>query len=199
MLIDRFKDIRIVLGSQSPRRKELLKKVGLDFEVVVKETDERFDADQSPEAIVESIALKKLLSFDVSSFGEALVITADTVVVHDGRILGKPQHAREAFQMLHRLQGASHQVLTAVALRYRGQTHTFVEETTVELYALSDDEILFYIDNCRPFDKAGSYGIQEWIGLIGVKAITGSYENVVGLPVARLYQEIKRLLGNPTV
>lgn len=194
MLIDRFKDIPIVLGSQSPRRKELLQKMGLEFEVVVKETDERFNADQTPPAIVESIALKKLLAFDIPSFRETLVITADTVVVYDDSILGKPKNKQEAFQMLNKLQDGSHQVLTAVALRYRGQMHAFVEETTVEFYALSDEEIFSYIDNYRPFDKAGSYGIQEWIGLIGIKTMTGSYENVVGLPTARLYQEMKRVV-----
>lgn len=195
MLFNKFKEIPIVLGSQSPRRKELLQKMGLDFQVIVKETDESFEASQSPIAIVESIALKKLFAFDTALFQDKLVLTADTVVVYDNRILGKPRNEEEAFQMLNKLQGRVHQVLTAVALLYQGQKHTFVEETFVEFYPLSKEEIFYYLENYRPFDKAGSYGIQEWIGQIGIKSITGSYENVVGLPTARLYQELKRVTG----
>lgn len=193
MLLNKFKNIPVVLGSQSPRRKELLQKMGFDFQVVVKETDERFDANQSPLAIVENIAVKKLLAFNTPSFKDALVITADTVVVSDDSILGKPRNEQEAFRMLNKLQGDSHQVLTAVALQYQGQRHSFVDETMVDFYPLSEEEILYYLTLYRPFDKAGSYGIQEWLGLIGVKSIRGSYETVVGLPTARLYQEMKRM------
>lgn len=194
MLLNKFKDIPVVLGSQSPRRRELLQKMGFDFQVVVKETDESFDASQSAVAIVKSIAMKKLLAFDTPSFQDALVITADTVVVSGDSILGKPEDERAAFQILNKLQEGRHQVLTAVALQYQGQRHSFVEETLVEFYPLSEEEIRYYIAHYRPFDKAGSYGIQEWVGLIGIKSITGSYENVVGLPTARLYQEMKGLL-----
>lgn len=193
MLIERFKNIPIILGSQSPRRKELLAKLGFDFEVVVKETDENFDAQQSPQEIVEHIAVNKVKAFDNVAFSDKLVITADTVVVCGTDILGKPRDAAEAFEMLSRLQGGSHKVLTAVALQYQGELRAFVEETAVTFYSLSAAEIHYYIDRHRPFDKAGSYGIQEWIGFIGIRSITGSYENVVGLPTARLYQEMKRI------
>lgn len=193
MPINTLKDIPIILGSQSPRRKELLQKMGFDFQVIVKETDEHFDEQQSPQEIVKHIAVNKILGFDSISFHDALVITADTVVVCRGNILGKPRDEKEAFQMLNQLQGDSHTVLTAVALQYQGKLHSFVEETRVAFYPLSEQEILFYLENYRPFDKAGSYGIQEWIGFIGIKSITGSYENVVGLPTARLYQEMKKL------
>ena len=193
MLIERFKNIPIILGSQSPRRKELLAKLGFDFEVVVKETDENFDAQQSPREIVEHIAVNKVKAFDNVAFSDKLVITADTVVVCGTDILGKPRNAAEAFEMLNRLQGGSHKVLTAVALQYQGELSAFVEETAVTFYPLSAAEIHYYIDRYRPFDKAGSYGIQEWIGFIGIRSITGSYENVVGLPTARLYQEMKRI------
>lgn len=193
MLIERFKNIPIILGSQSPRRKELLAKLGFDFEVVVKETDETFDAQQSPREIVEHIAVNKVKAFDNVAFSDKLVITADTVVVCGTDILGKPRNAAEAFEMLNRLQGGSHKVLTAVALQYQGELSAFVEETAVTFYPLSAAEIHYYIDRYRPFDKAGSYGIQEWIGFIGIRSITGSYENVVGLPTARLYQEMKRI------
>ncbi|HLT88601.1 MAG TPA: Maf family protein [Sphingobacterium sp.] len=193
MLLSKFKNIPIILGSQSPRRKELLQKMGFDFQVIVKETDEHFDGQQSPQEVVEHIARNKILGFDSISFHDTLVITADTIVVCRGDILGKPRDTQEAFQMLNRLQGDSHTVLTAVALRYQGKLYSFVEETLVEFYPLSEQEILFYLENYRPFDKAGSYGIQEWIGFIGIKSITGSYENVVGLPTARLYQEMKKI------
>lgn len=193
MLIEKFKGVPIILGSQSPRRKELLQKMGFDFQVIVKETDEHFDEQQSPQEVVEHIAVNKIIGFDSVSFHDTLVITADTVVVCQGDILGKPCDEKEAFQMLNKLQGGSHTVLTAVALQYQGKIHSFVEETLVEFYPLSEQEIFFYIENYRPFDKAGSYGIQEWIGFVGIKSITGSYENVVGLPTARLYQEMKKL------
>lgn len=193
MLLNKFDNIPIILGSQSPRRKELLQKMGFDFQVVVKETDEQFDAQQSPHEIVEHIATNKILGFDKISFHDILVITADTVVVCRGEILGKPRNEKEAFRMLNNLQGDSHTVLTAVALQYHGKRHSFVEETGVTFYPLSEQEIHFYLETYRPFDKAGSYGIQEWIGFIGIKSITGSYENVVGLPTARLYQEMKKL------
>jgi|SRR5690606_25063948 len=193
MLLNTFKNIPIVLGSQSPRRKELLQKMGFDFQVIVKETDESFDAQQSPQEIVKHIAIHKMRGFDSSVFHDTLVITADTIVVYKDEILGKPRDEKEAFQMLHKLQGDHHAVLTAVTLQYQGKLHSFIEETQVTLYPLSEAEILFYLENCRPFDKAGSYGIQEWIGFIGIKSLTGSYENVVGLPTARLYQEMKKL------
>jgi len=194
MLLNTYKNIPIVLGSQSPRRKELLQKMGIDFEVIVRETDEHFDARRSPEEIVRHIALNKLGGFDDETFRDTLVITADTVVVCQGEVLGKPCDEQEAFQMLDKLQDGHHAVLTAVALRYQGKQHVFVEETVVEFYPLSEEEIRFYIGTYRPFDKAGSYGIQEWIGFIAIKSISGSYENVVGLPTARLYQEMKRVL-----
>jgi|SRR5690606_4498631 len=193
MLLNKFKDIPIILGSQSPRRKELLQKMGFDFQVIVKETDEHFDKQQSAREVVEYIAINKIQGFDSASFHDTLVITADTIVVHQDEILGKPHDEKEAFEMLDKLQGAHHVVLTAVALQYQGKRHSFVEETLVEFYPLSAEEIIFYMENYRPFDKAGSYGIQEWIGFIGIKSITGSYENVVGLPTARLYQEMKKL------
>lgn len=191
--MDKLKDLRVVLGSQSPRRKDLLKRLGIDFEVVVFETDEYVDNNLKPHEIVLNIAQSKLAQFETNDFFEAFVITADTVVVHENKILGKPKDRDDAFHTLHCLQGSKHTVLTAVATSYRSNKYSFIEETQVEFYPLSDQEILNYIDNFSPFDKAGSYGIQEWLGLIGIKGIYGSYENVVGLPTARLYQEIKAM------
>lgn len=194
MLSNILSGIPIVLGSQSPRRRELLTKMGLTFEVIVNETDESFDASQSPEAIVKHIAVQKIKGFSSEAFKDALVITADTVVVLGERqILGKPKDALEALTMLRKLQGGTHRVMTAVAIQYQGRLSSFVEVTEVTFYALSEAELQFYIKQDRPFDKAGGYGIQEWIGFVGIQSIKGSYENVVGLPTARLYQELKKL------
>ena len=194
MLAEILKGIPVVLGSQSPRRRDLLAKMGVEFEVIVKETDESFDASQSPKEIVKHIAAQKMEGFASSAFQDTLVITADTVVVEADRILGKPRDEADALAMLRSLQGGNHTVLTAVAIRYQGDLRVFVEETQVNFYPLSDAEIQFYIAQNRPFDKAGAYGIQEWIGFIGIKSIVGSYENVVGLPTAHLYQELKKII-----
>lgn len=193
MLVDKFKDIPIILGSKSPRRKELLQNIGLDFQVIVKETEECVDPELSPQQNVVNIAITKNAAFRGKPYDDSLIITADTVVVHQDQILGKPRDKQEAFQVLRKLKGNKHMVYTAVALCYRGKERSFVEGTAVEFYPLSEEEIRYYIEQYRPFDKAGSYGIQEWIGFIGIKSITGSYENVVGLPTAKLYQELKTI------
>lgn len=194
MLIETLKEIRVVLGSQSPRRKELLANLGVDFQVLVKDTSEDFNPLDSPMEIVRSIALEKLQAFDLPEFQDSLVITADTVVVHQGQILGKPKDQAEAIRTIRALQANQHEVLTAVAIAYQGKTHTFVETTAVSFYPMTAAEVAYYVEQYLPLDKAGSYGIQEWIGLIGIESIEGSYENVVGLPTARLYQELKTIV-----
>ncbi|MFD2968141.1 Maf family protein [Sphingobacterium bambusae] len=194
MLIETLKEIRVVLGSQSPRRKELLANLGVDFQVLVKDTSEDFNPLDSPMEIVRSIALKKLQAFDLPEFQDSLVITADTVVVHQGQILGKPKDQAEAIRTIRALQANQHEVLTAVAIAYQGKTYTFVETTAVSFYPMTAAEVAYYVEQYLPLDKAGSYGIQEWIGLIGIESIEGSYENVVGLPTARLYQELKTIV-----
>lgn len=184
---------QIILGSQSPRRSQLLSELGLKFEVVVRETDEVVDALLQPVDVVRAIAEKKAEAFQYD-FVSALIITADTIVVTAGQdILGKPKTKEEAFQVLKMLSANVHEVITAVCILNSGKLTTFSESTEVEFYPLSDDEINFYIDKFEPFDKAGSYGIQEWIGRMGIKSIKGEYTNVVGLPTARLYQELKKL------
>ena len=194
MILRVVKDIDVVLGSQSPRRTALLTNMGIAHEVVVIPTDESYDPSLTAEAIVDHIARIKLHAFDEDTYANNLVITADTVVVHDGEILGKPKDRDEAICVLKALQGKSHLVMSAVALRWKGNVSSFVETTEVVLLPLSDEEICYYVDSFKPFDKAGSYGIQEWIGLVGIDSIHGSYENVVGLPTARLYQKLKDLL-----
>jgi len=194
MLMDALKGVRVVLGSQSPRRKELLARMDVDFEVVAKDAPEHYDPSDDPEKIVLGIALNKLAAFGPPEFAEALVIVADTIVVHRGNILMKPTDEADAFRMLRTLQNDKHDVLTAVAFSHSGKTRRFVERTTVEFGPLSDAEIRSYIRTYQPYDKAGAYGIQEWLGFVAVRRITGSYENVMGLPTARLYRELKDVL-----
>lgn len=193
LLTERLRNTPVILGSKSPRRKKLLEDMGVNFDVVVREIEEAIFPNANAVEIVEYIACNKLKQFD-GDFDKSLVITADTIVVYGDDILGKPRNKQEAQSMLETLQGTQHRVLTAVALAYQSERLSFVEETIVELFPLSSKEIEFYIDNFSPFDKAGAYGIQEWIGFVGVKSIQGAYENVVGLPTARLYQELKKLL-----
>lgn len=192
MMLENLKNKTVILGSQSPRRKQLLSGLGIEFEVEVRETDEYVDPSLSAPEAVRQIALQKVKAFTDKS--DCLVICADTVVVSAaGEILGKPRTEAEAKQTLRNLSGQKHLVITAVALQWRAVIHSFVETTTVYFHNLDQDEIDYYVTHFSPLDKAGSYGIQEWIGLIGIEKIEGEYNNVVGLPTARLYQELKKL------
>ncbi|MVZ64994.1 septum formation protein Maf [Sphingobacterium sp. DK4209] len=194
MLQDKLKDISVILGSKSPRRKELLSAMDISFEVEVIETDESFDTTLDSVSIVKSIAENKLSAFDSEGYFDRLVICADTVVVDDkGSVLGKPANLAEAKSVISSLAGKPHTVYTAVAIAYRDVSLSFVEETTVWLNPLTVEEIDYYVERYKPLDKAGSYGIQEWIGRIGINKIVGSYENVIGLPTARLQQELKTI------
>lgn len=186
--------LRIVLASQSPRRRELLSQLGLSFEVASKDVDESFPPHLHPADAARYIAERKAREFS-GDWPDALVITADTIVTIDGQILGKPADAAAARGMLHRLSGRAHEVITAVAFSWQGQIHVFHETTEVRFRALATWEIEHYITNYRPFDKAGAYGIQEWIGMAAIETVTGSYTNVVGLPTARVYQELQRIAG----
>jgi len=194
MIQDKLKNISIILGSKSPRRKELFASMDIAFEVEVKETDESYDPTLSAVEIVKYIAETKLSGFDRHRYFDKLLICADTIVVDEqGDVLGKPADLEEAKAVIKRLAGKSHRVYTAVALAYQHQKVSFVEETTVWLNNLSNEEIDYYVERYKPLDKAGSYGIQEWIGRVGINKIIGSYENVIGLPTARLQQELKRV------
>ena len=177
---------RIILGSGSPRRKELLYQLGLDFEVIVKEVDETFPDNMLASNVPVFLAQKKCKEFSCVQ-GE-LVITADTIVICEETILGKPKGDEEAYSMLRKLSGKMHQVITGVCLQSFEKTHYFSDETVVYFSELSDTDIWYYIQNFKPFDKAGGYGIQDWIGLRTINRIEGSYTNVVGLPTQKLYQ-----------
>lgn len=192
-LLNIIGETKIILASNSPRRKELLNQLGLDFEVRTQDLDESFPASFRPEAVAVYIAEKKANSF-INQIKDELLIAADTVVAIDDNIFGKPVGVADATLMLKRLSARSHEVITGVALLYLGKIYSFYEKTIVHFKELTDSEIAYYIEEYQPFDKAGSYGIQEWIGMIAVVKIEGSYSNVVGLPTARLYHEIGSFL-----
>ncbi|KXB37005.1 septum formation protein Maf [Bacteroidales bacterium KA00344] len=183
---------KIILASNSPRRRELLAGLGYDFEVrVMQGIDEGYPAGLSMEEIPQYIAKEKADAYEV---GETeILLTADTVVVLDNEVLGKPKDVADASRMLHELSGRTHHVITGVCLTTTSMQRQFSVVTEVTFKPLTDREIEYYISNYQPFDKAGAYGIQEWIGYIGVTAIRGSYFNVMGLPVQRIYQELQQI------
>lgn len=186
--------MKIILSSNSPRRKELLAGLGVDFEVrVLKGVDERYPDDIPLNEVPLYIAIEKASAYTVAK--DELVVTADTVVIVDNEILGKPKDKAEAYGMLRKISGKTHQVVTGVCLTTIDDQRSFTVTTDVEFKELSDNEIYYYIDKYRPFDKAGAYGIQEWIGYVGVLSLKGSYYNVMGLPVQRIYEEFTSYFG----
>jgi septum formation protein len=182
----------IILASKSPRRQELLRQMDIDFRVVLKDVDESYPDDLSPEEVALYIASKKAEAFD-ETIGDEVVLTADTIVCVDGLILGKPETLEHAVEMLKMLSGRVHKVITGVCLLHKHKYNKFFDVSEVFFRKLTDDEITSYVEKYQPLDKAGSYGIQERIGLIGIERINGSYTNVVGLPTEKLYQLLKSL------
>jgi septum formation protein len=188
-------EYHIVLASNSPRRRELLAGLGLDFQVkVLPDIAETYPADLPVAQIAEYIAAEKAEAYKAEMAADDLVITADTIVVVDDEVLGKPHDEADACRMLHKLSNRTHQVVTGVCMTTKQQQRRFSVVTDVTFKALTDQEIHHYITHYRPYDKAGAYGIQEWIGYIGVTSLRGSYFNVMGLPVQRIYTELKRFL-----
>ncbi len=183
---------KIILGSQSPRRKELLSGLGIDFTIEVIPTEEDFDPQQSPEEIAMSIAIKKGKCFLTQEFqNNHLIITADTIVSIHRKILNKPKDYNEAIEMIQLLSGNKHTVYTGVCITTSNKQESFVCSTDVYFNNLSTAEIEYYIETYQPFDKAGSYGVQEWIGYVGIDKIEGCFFNVMGLPVNELYKRLK--------
>ena len=186
--------INIILASNSPRRKELLGGLGVDFEgKVLKGVDESYPESLSAPDVAEYIAAEKAAAYTVKD--DELLITADTVVIVARDILGKPADAADACGMLRELSGKTHQVVTGVCLTTSKEQRRFSVTTDVTFKQLSDAEINYYVDKYKPYDKAGAYGIQEWIGYIGVTALSGSYYNVMGFPVQRVYEELTTHFG----
>lgn len=181
----------IILASKSPRRQELMSLMGLDFSVQLKEVDESYPAHLSASEIAVYIAEKKAKAF--GSVADQIVVTADTIVAIDGEILGKPTDEAHAKEMLQKLSGTRHEVYTGVALVMGEEVSSFFDLSEVHCRAVTEQEIDYYIKTCKPFDKAGSYGIQDWWGLVVVTRIEGSYTNVMGLPTEKLYQALEKL------
>jgi septum formation protein len=191
-LIEKFTGTRIILGSKSPRRGQLFQELGLPFEVMAKDVDETFPMQFRREDISMFLARKKALAFKSDVQDGGIVVTADTLVAVDDLILGKPSDAKDAERMLKLLSGRRHQVITGVCIMSSKKSESFFVKTDVSFKPLRDTEILHYIETAKPFDKAGSYGIQEWIGMVGIEYIQGSYFNVVGLPIKELYENMLR-------
>lgn len=190
------KGYHIILGSGSPRRKELLGELGLEFVVDTKNTFEEVYSDGTPEEqIPEVLAEGKSLGFHRELTDNEILITSDTLVLCEGRVMGKPRDREDAVDMLKALSGKSHKVITAVTFRNSERIKTVSDTAIVHFKELKDNEIDYYIDNYRPFDKAGAYGIQEWIGYIGIDRIEGSYFTIMGLPVHLVYELLLEFIG----
>ena len=185
------KDYKVILASNSPRRKELLAGIDVKFEVrVIQDIDESYPSDLPTKNIAEYISRKKAAVYQQKMAPDELIITADTIVVLGDEVMGKPHDEADARRMLRELSGQTHQVITGVTLTTIQKQISFSVETDVTFKALSDSEIGYYVSHYKPFDKAGAYGIQEWIGHIGVTGLQGSYFNVMGLPVQRIYEAL---------
>lgn len=193
-MLDNLKKYNIVLASNSPRRRELLAGLGIDFTVkVLPNIDESYPSTLPAKDVAEYIAEKKARAYKNLLHEDDLVITADTVVIVGNEILGKPHDAANAADMLRAISGKSHSVVTGVCITSHDVHRSFSVSTEVVFTSLTEEEIDYYVDRYKPFDKAGAYGIQEWIGFIGVTSLQGSYYNVMGLPVQRIYTELKSL------
>ena len=193
-MLKKFKNYNFILGSNSPRRKEILKEIGLDFSVYPSNIDENFNKEMKLENIGVFLAEKKANAIKNELKENDILITADTTVIHNNELLSKPENTLQAKEILNKLSGKSHKVITGVCLLSKNKKCTFSCETIVTFNNLEIKEIEFYINKFKPFDKAGSYGIQEWIGLIGIEKIEGSYTNVVGLPASMLYTKLKKFI-----
>ena len=191
MIQENLKKYHIILGSSSPRRKELLSSLNIKFVISKSHQKEYYPTKLKEEEIAEFIAKSKAAFICKKLSNNYLLITADTIVLKNNNILHKPKDKNQAFKLLTNISGKTHQVITGVCIKSKQKEVTFSSKTEVTFNKLSKNEITYYIDNFKPFDKAGSYGIQEWIGYIGVKKINGSYNNVVGLPTSKLYQKLK--------
>lgn len=195
MLIDKLNNYNIILASSSPRRKQLLSQMGIRFQVKPGSVKEDFPDDLTPREIAEYLSKIKAQGFTEKELTEkTLLITADTIVTLNEKVLGKPVDRADAMQLLSQLSGEHHEVITGVTLKMLSKQKTFSVSTRVYFKKLTGHEIDYYIDTFKPYDKAGAYGIQEWIGHVAIEKIEGSYFNVMGLPTHRLYEELLRFI-----
>lgn len=190
MLSEKFKKTNIILASGSPRRQELFKELGLDFNIKVKEINEVYSSSLKAEEITNYLALQKAKAFENRQNEDEIVITSDTIVWLNNKALEKPKNKQHAIEMLQNLSGNTHKVITSVCIKSKEKEKVFFDITNVTFKKLTKEEIIYYVEKYKPFDKAGAYGIQEWIGYIGVTRLEGSYFNVMGLPVHKLYEEL---------
>ncbi len=181
----------IILASKSPRRQQLLGEIVDEFTIKTKEVEEIYPPELKREEVAVFLSDLKANAFETDLQDNDLIITSDTIVCLGDRVLGKPKDEQESFEMLTDLCGNTHEVITAVTLLSKGKRTTFYDVTKVTFYPLTEEEIKFYIQKCEPFDKAGSYGIQEWMGYVGIERMEGEFFNVMGLPLHKLYRELK--------
>lgn len=192
-MLGNLKRYQVFLASKSPRRQELLRGMGVDFAVLTKNTPENFPSDMAHEKVPAFLSRQKSFAFTREELPESfLLITADTIVLAENEILGKPVDRESALRMLEMLSGKRHHVVTGVTVRTAARSTTFSSRSAVRFAKLDRDEMTYYVDRYQPYDKAGAYGIQEWIGYVGISGLTGSFYNVMGLPTRRLYQVLKQ-------
>jgi septum formation protein len=194
MINEYFNGFRIILATRSPRRQQLLRELGLKFDVVIRDYNETFPEGLTGEEIARYVASNKAASFKNEISDKEIVITADTIVWCNNKVLGKPVNSEDAIRILKEISGNTHEVITGVCLYSTFNEKVFSVTTKVTFDTLSDEEISYYVEKLKPYDKAGAYGIQEWIGIAACSNIEGSYFNVVGLPVQRLYKELKSFI-----
>ena len=194
LLSEKIKPFHVILGSKSPRRHELLKHIIPHFDIVNVDINEDFPSTMAINEVAQFIAEKKANYFLSQQKSNEIYITADTIVVLDNEILGKPKDENDAYQMLKSLSGKTHVVHTGVAILHEQKIYSFFDETAVTFYTLIDFEIRDYIKRCKPFDKAGSYGIQDWMGYVGIQKMEGDFFNVMGLPLHKLYRALKKMI-----
>ena len=193
-MLDNLEKYKVILASGSPRRRELMAGLGVNYEVrILPDVDESYPDTLQGEEIPLYIAKEKADAYIPMMQPDELIITADTIVWLDGKVLGKPRDREDALQMLWTLSGCTHKVFTGVCITTTDWQRSFTAQTEVRFATLSEDEIIYYVDNFKPMDKAGAYGVQEWIGFIGVENISGSYYNIMGLPVQKLYRELLKV------
>lgn len=193
MLREQLKKYKLILASGSPRRQQFFRDLDLDFEIRLKETEEIYPPNLIEEDITDYLAVLKSDAFEGELLDNEILITSDTIVWHENKALGKPKDYEDAFLMLQSLSNKTHKVITSVCFKTKDKTEVISETTLVTFHPLSNEQIKYYLDHYRPFDKAGSYGIQEWIGFVGVAKIEGSYPNVMGLPIDKVFQYLQNL------
>ncbi|MCK8142454.1 Maf-like protein [Flavobacterium sp. I-SCBP12n] len=193
MLRNQLKKYHLILASSSPRRQQFLKDLDLDFEIRLKDIEEIYPPELNAHEITDYLSQLKACAFEGELLENEILITSDTIVWHNNQALGKPKDKQNAFEILKSLSNATHEVITSVCFKTKEKTAVLHEITKVTFNTLSDEAILYYIDNFEPYDKAGAYGIQEWIGFVGVSKIEGSYANVMGMPTDKVYGYLSKL------